>query len=332
MKTDYSKIHVAIKDDVAVLTMNNPPVNQFSADFTQELGQAITEALGDDAVKAIILTGTGATFIAGGDINLLKAIENREDILPGLMSLHELFNAFEGGRKPVIAAINGNCLGGGLELAMACHHRVAAPSAKLGLPEVQLGLLPGSAGTQRMPRLVGLQRALDLMTTGRQISADKALLYGLIHEIAPADKLMDKAMEAVGLFQTGLANIRDRAVSKNLGRLPSAAEKAAALAFAKIQITRKSKGYIAPLKIVEALEKGLTTDFQTDIRREAELFADCATSEVAKNMMNIFLNTRSAGRLPRIKDVKTGQAPKGGPVGRRGHGLRHRASVAGGRL
>ncbi len=315
MKTDYNKVHVDIKNGVAVLTMNNPPVNQFSADFTQELGQAIMEALDDDAVKALILTGTGGTFIAGGDINLLKAVEKREDILPGLMSLHELFNAFEGGRKPVIAAINGNCLGGGLELAMACHHRVAVPTAKLGLPEVQLGLLPGSAGTQRMPRLVGLQRALDLMTSGRQISADKALLYGLIHEIVPADKLMDKAMEAVGLFQMGLANVRARAVSKNLGRLPSAAEKAAVLGFAKMQIAQKSKGYIAPLKIVEALEKGLTADFQTDIEREAELFADCATSDVAKNMMNMFLTQRSAGRLPRIKDVKPTKPQKVAQLG-----------------
>ena len=157
MKTDYKTIRIELRDGVAVFTMDNPPVNQLSQHFVLELAEAFTEAYKDEAIKAIVLTGTEKNFIAGADITQVRGVKIKDEILPRLKDYNRFLNNIETGSKPVIAAINGNCLGGGLEIAMVCHYRIAAQGVNLGQPEVQLGLIPGAGGTQRLPRLVGLR-------------------------------------------------------------------------------------------------------------------------------------------------------------------------------
>jgi enoyl-CoA hydratase/carnithine racemase len=200
MKTDYKTIEVDLRDGVAVFTMNNPPVNQLSKHFVIELVEAITEAYSDDDVKALVLTGTGKNFIAGADITQIKDVKTKEELSSGLKENMKFINSIETGPKPMIAAINGNCLGGGLEIAQVCHYRVAVSGVNLGQPEVQIGLIPGAGGTQRLPRLIGLPNALEMITIGKPIAAEKAYTRGLVDEVVEPEKLMEAAVKAAGRF------------------------------------------------------------------------------------------------------------------------------------
>jgi len=310
MKTDYQTIQVEIRGNVAVFTMNNPPVNQLSTQFRSDLGEAFGEAYGDDAVKAIVLTGTGKNFIAGADITEIQHVENKEELVSGMLEGMKFMNHIETGPKAVVAAINGNCLGGGLELAMCCHYRAAVKGVNLGQPEVQIGLIPGAGGTQRLPRLVGLRYALEMITIGKPIKAEVALQRTLVDEIADPDKLVDAAVKAAGRFVSGELNVKARATRNRHHWIPSAAEKKGMMDFTKAMMAAQAKGYIAPFKAVEAIDKGLSYDIDADLKREADLFADCAVSDVAKNLIGIFLNTRSAGKLPRIKGLEPAKIKK----------------------
>ncbi|MFO7708153.1 MAG: 3-hydroxyacyl-CoA dehydrogenase NAD-binding domain-containing protein [Desulfobacterales bacterium] len=304
MKTDYRTVKVELKDGVAVFVLDNPPVNQLSGAFVMEIADAVGEAFKDGDVKAVVMTGTGKTFIAGADITQIKDLRSREEILKLLAENNRFLNAIETGPKPVIAAINGTCLGGGLELAMVCHYRVAVKGAELGQPEVQLGLIPGAGGTQRLPRLIGLPNALEMITAGKPIKAEKALARTLVDEVVEPGELLAAAVKAAQKFISGRLNRSSRVTRLRHDRLPSAAEKKALLGFTKMMTASKAKGYIAPFKAIEALEKGLGYDFDADLAIEAGLFADCLLSDVAKNLIGIFLNTRAAGRLPRIEKLK----------------------------
>jgi len=310
MKMEYQTVKVEIAEGIAVFRMDNPPVNQLSEHFVRELSDAFGEAFKDPAVKAVVLTGTGKNFVAGADITQIKDIRTREQILALLRDNNRFLNSIETAPKPVVAAINGNCLGGGLELAMACHYRVAVRGVDLGQAEVQIGLIPGAGGTQRLPRLIGLPNALDMITTGKAIKAEKALERTLVDELAEAPQLVETAVQAARRFISGQLNLKLRATRHRHERLPSAAEKKALLDFAKLMTAAKGKGYIAPLKAIEAFEKGLGYDLEADLDQEAELFADCLLSDVARNLIGIFLNTRAAGRLPRIEGIKPASIKK----------------------
>ena len=310
MKEEFKTIRVTIEDGVAVLTIDSPPVNQMSPQMGQDFGEAITEAFGEDAVKAIILTGTGKNFIAGADITQLQAVKDRDEIFQIAFRAAQFLNSIEVGPKPVISAINGNCLGGGLETAMVCHYRVAAQGVNLGQPEVQIGLIPGAGGTQRLPRLVGLPNALEMITAGKPIKAEKALMQGLVDQVVPHDQLLEKAFEAAQSFISGKLNFSLHMTRNINDRLPSAAEKTALVNYARFMAMQKGKGYIAPFKAIDAFEQGLSFDIESDIEKEVGLFADCAVSDVAKNLIGIFLNTRAAGKLPRIKGLKPAKITK----------------------
>jgi 3-hydroxyacyl-CoA dehydrogenase/enoyl-CoA hydratase/carnithine racemase len=315
MKTDYKTIKVELKDGVAVFTLDNPPVNQLSQHFVQELVEAFTEAYGDEEIKAIVLTGSGKNFIAGADITQIKDVRSKDELLPKVMQNNQFINTIETGPIPVIAAINGNCLGGGLEIAMASHYRVAVQGVNLGQPEVQIGLIPGAGGTQRLPRLVGLRYGLEMITIGKPIRAEVAHTRGLVDEVAHPDQLVNLAVKAAKRFISGEINIKLRTTRNRHDRLPSAAEKKGMLEIAKTMTAAQAKGYLAPFKAIEAFEKGLGYDIDADIETEAELFADCAVSDVAKNLINIFLNTRAAGRLPRIEGLEPAKIKKVGMLG-----------------
>ncbi|PIX21394.1 MAG: 3-hydroxyacyl-CoA dehydrogenase [Deltaproteobacteria bacterium CG_4_8_14_3_um_filter_45_9] len=304
MKSDYRTIKVELTQGVAILRLNNPPVNQLSKPFVEEMRDALISAYGDNEVKAVILTGTDKNFIAGADITEIQQVKDRDFILPMVMENNRFLNSIEQGPKPVIAALNGNCLGGGLEIAMASHYRIAAKGIQVGQPEVQIGLIPGAGGTQRLPRLVGLPDALKMIGTGQAISSEEGLEKGCIDEVAPPESLLEKALEAAQRFISGELNHRDRMTRLRKDRLPNFVMKKMIISYAKDEAAKKGKGYIAPFKAIEAMERGLSDDFEADLKIEAELFSDCAVSEVAKNLIGIFLNTRAAGKLPRIKGVE----------------------------
>ena len=185
--TEINSVTTLTQDgDVAVITLNSPPVNALSAKVREGLFEGFKAAIASDA-KAIVLICEGRTFIAGADITEFG----------GAMagpSLFEVQDMMEGSPKPVIAAIHGTALGGGLEVALCAHYRVAVPSARVGLPEVALGLLPGAGGTQRLPRIVGVEAALDMVTSGRHVPAKQALAVGLVDELAPEGQLKEAAI------------------------------------------------------------------------------------------------------------------------------------------
>ncbi|MGA2316344.1 MAG: 3-hydroxyacyl-CoA dehydrogenase NAD-binding domain-containing protein [Thermodesulfobacteriota bacterium] len=304
MKTDYKTVKVEVKDGVAILALNNPPVNQLSEHFVREMADAFLQAFTDKAIKAVVLTGTGRNFIAGADITEIQKVKDKNFLLPRVMENHRFINAIEDAPKPVIAAINGHCLGGGLEIAMACHYRIAAESIQIGQPEVKIGLFPGAGGTQRLARLIGFADALMMITRGDPISAEEGLKKGALDEVVPANQLLDQALQVARRFISGELNHKTRLTKNKTDKLPRPEEKAGIVAFAKGIAAKEAKGYIAPFKAIEAMERGLTDHFEADLKIEAELFADCVVSDVAKNLIGIFLNTRAAGRVPRIEKIE----------------------------
>jgi 3-hydroxyacyl-CoA dehydrogenase/enoyl-CoA hydratase/carnithine racemase len=310
MKTGYKTFKVEIRDGVAILTIDNPPVNQMSPQMGQDFREAMSGAYEDAQVKAVVLTGTGKNFIAGADITQLQRVKSKDEIFTVALTAARFLNGIEAGPKPVVAAINGNCLGGGLETAMVCHYRVAAKGVNLGQPEVQIGLIPGAGGTQRLPRLIGLPNALEMITTGKPIKAEKAFSRGLVDEVVEQEKLLETALKAARRFLSGELNLKMRMTRNRNDRIPSAAEKTALLNYTKVMTYQKAKGYIAPFKAIEAVEKGLGYDIEADIEREVDLFSECAVSDVAKNLIGIFLNTRAAGRLPRIEGLDPAKIKK----------------------
>lgn len=303
MKTDYSRLRVEIRNGVAVIFMDNPPVNQLSKHFTIELGEAVVSGFEDPEIRALVLTGTGKNFIAGADLTEIYRMADKSALLAKVQALSEFLARIETGPKPVIAAINGNALGGGLEIAMACHFRVAAKTVRLGQPEVKVGLIPGGGGTQRLPRLIGLYNALQMMMEGDPVDAQTALFRRLVDEVTEPEDLLGAACAAAEKFLSGRLSLESRRTRSMHTRLPSAAELKAVSNGARFLATTKAKGYLAPFKVIEAVEKGLSFDIDADLRREADLFCECALSDVAKNLIGIFLNTRAAGRLPRIAGI-----------------------------
>jgi 3-hydroxyacyl-CoA dehydrogenase/enoyl-CoA hydratase/carnithine racemase len=304
MKSDYRMIKVDQNRGVVILTLNNPPVNQLSTAFVQEIRDALMAGFKDDGIKAVILTATGKNFTGGADITQIQQVTDRDSLLPRVMENNIFLNSIEEGPKPVIVAMNGNCLGGGMEIAMASHYRIAAKGVQVGQPEVQVGLIPGAGGTQRLPRLVGLPDALQMIGTGQAISAEEGLEKGCVDEVVPPEVLLEKALEAAQRFISGELNHRDRMTRLRKDRLPNAIMKKMIISYAKDEANKKGKGYIAPFKAIEAMERGLSDNFEADLKLEAELFSDCAVSDVAKNLIGIFLNTRAAGKLLRIKGVE----------------------------
>ena len=320
MKTEFNTIQVEVKEGVAVFNMNNPPVNQLSKHFVEDLARALKAAYEDDHIKALVITGTGGNFIAGADITQIQGIKDRDLFLGRALEFTRFVSSLETGPKPIVAAINGNCLGGGLEIAMACHYRVAARGVNLGQPEVQIGLIPGAGGTQRLPRLIGLRYALEMITLGKPIKAEVALQRGLVDTVVEARKLIEKAVQAAQRFASGQLNIKARMTRNQHHWIPSAAEKKSMMEFTKAMVAAQSKGYLAPMKAVLAIAEGLSYDMDKDLEREVELFADCAVSDVAENLIGIFLNTRAAGRLERIEgtapaDIKKVAMLGGGVMG-----------------
>jgi 3-hydroxyacyl-CoA dehydrogenase len=279
--------------DVLVVAIDNPPVNALGVAVRRGLRDAIEQAGADAAVKAVLIVGVGKAFIAGADIR-----EFGKPPLPP--SLPEVCNLIEASAKPVVASIHGPALGGGLEVAMSAHYRVALPAAKLGLPEVTLGLLPGAGGTQRAPRLMGVKAAAELMLGGKPMSAKAAQAAGLVDRLAEGDDPV----------QAGLAYARELLASQAPVRRTrdlATADKAAALAeldALAAETARKSRGLFSPLKIIESARNAVELPFDEGLARERALFLQCVDSPQRAGLIHAFFAERETAKVPESKAAK----------------------------
>jgi 3-hydroxyacyl-CoA dehydrogenase len=296
---------------VAVLTVNNPPVNALSQHVRQGLRDGMTQAIADPAVSAIVITCAGRTFIAGADITEFGKP-------PQAPSLHEVLDLIESSPKPVIAAVHGTALGGGLEVTLACHYRVGVKDARFGLPEVKLGLLPGAGGTQRLPRVVGVEKALGMMTSGDPIRADDALKSGLIDEIAEGDL----TAAGVAFAEKVVADKRPLRKIRDLDdKLAAVRGKPEVFANFRKSIARQTRGFRAPENIVKAVEAAVSLPFAEGLKRERELFAELLTSPESKAQRYFFFAEREAAKIPDVpadtpvKDIKKAAVIGAGTMG-----------------
>jgi len=191
---DLQNAKYSVEDGIAIITLDHPPVNAFNSQTMKDLDAALSRALTDDEAKVIIITGAGRmAFVAGADINEIDQIRDADHAEEMLRAGHRVFRKIETSKKPVIAAINGICLGGGLEMAMACHIRVAGDRARIGQPEINLGIIPGWGGTQRLPRIVGPSKAAEMILTGDPITAQEAYRLGLVNKVVPMGDVLKEA-------------------------------------------------------------------------------------------------------------------------------------------
>jgi 3-hydroxyacyl-CoA dehydrogenase len=281
--------------DVGVVTVNNPPVNAMSPGVPEGILAAL-DALGKDAaVKAIVLIGGGRTFIAGADIKeFVKFTSGTKRPETGL---DPLLSALENCPKPVVCAIHGTALGGGLEVAMACHYRVAVPGAQVGQPEVKLGLIPGAGGTQRLPRLAGVAKAAEMCAGGEPISTADAAACGVLDKLVDGDLLAG----AVAFAREVVARGGPPRKTRDLPVKPADAATGAAIREA---VKKKARGLIAPFKALEAVEAAVTLPFAEGIKRERELFWECLYSDQSKALVHVFFAEREVAKVPGItKDM-----------------------------
>ena len=284
-----------VQNDIAVITIDNPPVNALSQDVADGIDTAIARAQQDPAVRAIVIAGAGRTFVAGADIKGLEGLAWGEG--SGAPDMHDIFTRMENGPKPVVMALHGTVLGGGLELAMAGHYRVAVADALMGQPEVNLGIIPGAEGTQRLPRLVGVEKAIEMCVTGKPIKAPEALAIGLIDRIVEGN-LVDGAVQfARAAADRGGAHPK---TSARTDKLPPR-EALPALLTAGRELAKKTKRNLeAPRAVVDAIEAAATLPFEEGCVRERGIFNDCAKSEQCKALIHVFFAERGASKVPGI--------------------------------
>ena len=277
--------------DVAIITINNPPVNALSRAVAQGIAKASEQAAKDDGVKAVVLIGGGRTFVAGADIKeFIKITSGKTPRGPGLLPL---LLQIENVRKPVVVAIHGSAFGGGLELAMAGHYRVAAPNSQLGQPEVKLGIIPGAGGTQRLPRLVGVAKAVEMCAEGNPITAQEALRLGLVDRLIEGDLLTGAMAFLRGIAGSPLLKTRERDVK--LGTLE---QNAPIFAAAREKGRTKQRGMIAPLAAIDAVEAATRLSFDEGCQVEQKLFNDCLFSDQSKALIHVFFGEREVAKIP----------------------------------
>jgi len=292
-------VHYTVTDRVAVLTIDNPPVNALGQGVWEAVDEAVARAGSDSAADAIVLIGAGSTFVAGADINVFKTLKSRQQSLEQSGRTHALLKRMEDVHKPLVAAIHGNALGGGLEVAQACHFRVATGDARVGQPEVLLGIIPGAGGTQRLPRLCGVGMALEMSLQGKPVAALRALAAGIVDHIVAGDLLTGAIA-----FARSKANARAIRKTRDITLGPDQIKVGLeACAAARASLAKTAKGQMAPDAAVNAIEAGLQRPFDEGSTRERELFAF-----VDLETVRLFGFTRSH---PLVKAVCRNQAPAG---------------------
>ncbi|KPP80990.1 MAG: 3-hydroxyacyl-CoA dehydrogenase [Rhodobacteraceae bacterium HLUCCO07] len=274
--------------DIAVVTVDNPPVNALGAAVRQGLSKAMEEIDADDAIKAAIIIGAGRTFPAGADIREF----GQPPQPPGLS---EVCMRIEDTTKPVIAAIHGTALGGGLEVSLGAHYRISDPKGRVGLPEVLIGVLPGAGGTIRLPRIAGIEAALDIMISGRQVSAQEAKSLGIVDRLADGDLLDSAKAFARELIAEGAGPRKTSERSEGLG---TDEENAAAIEAARKGIVKKAKGLFSPARMVDSVEYSLNHSLQDASNYERDCFMECLETPQQKSLVHAFFAERASAKVP----------------------------------
>ena len=284
------KVNYTVNGNIAILEVDNPPVNPLSSGVRAGLAEYIAKANENDSIEGIILTGAGRSFIAGADISEFGQKSDGPD-------LHTTLKEIEFSKKPVLAAINGTALGGGLETALVCNYRIGTNKAIVGLPEVNLGLLPGAGGTQRLPRLIGPSQALKMMIAGTPISAKKALQQGVIDAISE-NSLMD---DAIAFLQEKIgSNDHPKVRDKNEKVLKARGDENV-LAEAKALAAKTRRGQFAPGQIIACVEAAINEDdFDAGMKKESEYFLECLMNPQREAMIHIFFGERAASKISDI--------------------------------
>ena len=296
----------SVRDGIAVITLNNPPVNGLGHTLRTGIMDGLQKSAADPAVKAVVLIGSAKAFSGGADIrefNTPKAAEKP--------TLHDIIEAQDAAAKPIIAAIGGFAMGGGLELALGCHYRVAAPRAQLALPEVKLGILPGAGGTQRLPRVVPVATAIEMMTSGNPVPSEKGRELGLVDEIVSGDLLEGALAYAKKIVAEGKGPRRIRDMKAKLEGDPKAF-----FAQAREQVAKASRGYPAPLEIVACAEAACTRPFDEGRKFERERFAVLVETSESKALRHMFFAERQTTKIPDVpEDTPTRPVTKAAVVG-----------------
>ena len=292
-------VATSVQDGVGVITVQNPPVNALSPGVPEGILNGVERFATDGDVRAIVLIGGGSTFIAGADIKEFgKITSGQKRRGPGLTTVIE---ALECAEKPTVAAIHGYAFGGGLETAQGCHYRVALRSAKVGQPEVKLGIIPGAHGTQRLPRLAGVPKALEMCAIGSPVSADDALRCGILDRVFEGegyDALLAGAVGFAGeVAARGGPHVK---ASERADKLCTPAEAAALCNGARALARRKRRGFMAPLKAIDAVECAVNLPFSEGIKREAEIFRECLFSTQSKALIHAFFSERAVRKVPDV--------------------------------
>ena len=283
--------HYRLQESIAVITLDNPPVNGLGFDTRVEAAAGIDRALADTSVTALVLTGGSKLFSAGADIREFNTPKATAE-----PTLHTLIRVIEASTKPVIAAINGACVGGGLELALACHFRVASATASVALPEVKLGLLPGAGGTQRLPRAIGVEAALNMIVSGASVPASQLAQTVLFDEVVTGDAL-DAAIafaRKIVAEKLPLKRIRDLRID-----YPNAE---GFFAFARNTVATVAKNFPAPLKCVDAVAAAVSKPFDEGLRYERGLFLQLVQTPESRALRHAFFAERAASKIPDVSD------------------------------
>jgi 3-hydroxyacyl-CoA dehydrogenase len=293
MTSINSVTELDVEGDIAVLTLNSPPVNALSADVRDGLALGVAQAAANPAVRALVIICAGKTFIAGADIAAFGKPPKGTSTLETLRSI-------EAARMPVIAAIHGTALGGGFEVALACHYRVAVPSAKCGLPEVKLGLLPGAGGTQRLPRIVGVENALEIITSGQQIGARACLEKGMVDALVDEGQLRQGAL---AFARQVLAENRPLKKVRDLDdKLVAARSKPELFAEFRKANAKKFRGFEAPESIIRCVEAAVNLPFDEGMAVERSLFLELVASSQSAAQRYVFFAERAVWKLPDVPD------------------------------
>ncbi len=301
-------VQFARSGNIGVITINNPPVNALSPGVPEGISAAIDQLLADPTLKAAVLIGNGITFIAGADI---KELEKMASWKPRGAGLLPLLLKIEDCSKLVVAAIHGSAFGGGLEVAMACHYRVAVRSAKVGQPEVKLGIIPGAAGTQRLPRLAGVGKAVQMCSEGGPIGADEAAQLGIVDKLIDGDLLAGAIAFAQEIWAKPIPKTRERN-----SKLGTPEENASIFAAARETARKKQRGMKAPLAAIDAVEAATKLPFDEGCQVERKLFEECLLSPQAKALMHVFFAEREVAKIPDVpKDTPVIPVKTAGVVG-----------------
>ena len=291
--TSINDVTTIEKDgNISIITLNSPPVNALSAPVREGLHKGISEARNDKETEAIVIICEGRTFIAGADISEF----GKEPKGPSLFEVQEFI---EDSDKPVIAAIHGTALGGGLEVALTCHYRIAVPSAKCGLPEVNLGLLPGAGGTQRLPRVVGVEKALQMVTSGQHVPAKQCLEMGLVDEISNEDNLrQDSISFAKKIVSENRPLVK---ISEMNDKVEAARGNENIFKDFRASIARKARGFLAPEYNIQCIEAAVNRSFSEGIKVERKLFMELVTGTQSAAQRYAFFAQRQVAKIPDIE-------------------------------